>query len=392
MPPLPLEWLDEELAQLDQQGLRRRLTVRDSPQTAEVSIAGHTLVNFGANDYLGLAADPRLGDAARGVIDSHGWGSGASPLVSGRSGGHAQLEQAIAQFEGTEAALVFSSGFAANAGTIPALVGEGDAILADRQNHASLIDGCRLSKAERFIYPHGDCLSLAALLADTQGYRRRLIVTDSLFSMDGDLAPLVEIGRLAAEHNAMLLVDEAHATGVWGRSGRGVVEHLAEQAPELEQQVTVRIGTLSKAIGASGGFVAGTARLIEWLANTARSYVFSTACEAASAAAATAALRIIRSEPYRRTDLLARAQSLRQTLQQRGWNLAGSESQIIPVVVGDANRTMQFANRLREAGLYVPGIRPPTVPTGTSRLRISLSYLHTDAQLARLVEGIGYPS
>lgn len=392
MIPSSLDWLGDALVNLDQQGLLRRLANRDTAQTAEVSIDGRRLINFGANDYLGLAADPRLGEAACSAIEQLGWGSGASPLVSGRSHFHAELEQAIADFEATEAALVFPSGFAANAGTIPALVGEGDVILADAGNHASLIDGCRLAKAARLVYPHGDWRSLESLLADTGRYRRRLIVTDSLFSMDGDLAPLVEIGRLADEHNAMLLVDEAHATGVWGARGRGVVEHLAADVPQLEQQVAVRVGTLSKAIGASGGFVAGSRLLIEWLANTARSYVFSTASEAASAAAATKAFEIVRDEPHRRTELLTRAANLRQTLAQRGWDLSGSASQIIPLVVGDERRTMELALRLRDQGIYVPGIRPPTVPPGTSRLRISLSYLHTDEQIERLVDAVGRPS
>ncbi len=392
MAPSSLDWLDDELARLDEQGLLRRLTVRDSPQLAEVSIDGRRLVNFGANDYLGLAADARLGAAAHAAVERLGWGSGASPLVSGRSCVHADLERDIAEFEGTESALLFPSGFAANAGIIPALVGDGDAILSDCGNHASLIDGCRLSKAERFIYPHGDRHSLAALLHDTRRYRHRLIATDSLFSMDGDVAPLVEIGQLAAEHNAMLLVDEAHATGVWGPRGRGIVEHLAAEAPELEQQVAVRIGTLSKAIGASGGFVAGPAKLIDWLANTARSYVFSTASEAASAAASMAALQIVRDEPHRRVELLARAAWLRDVLAGRGWNIAGSASQIIPVVIGDPHLTMQLAEQLKAAGLYVPGIRPPTVPEGTSRLRISLSYLHTDEQVGRLVDVLGSPT
>lgn len=389
MIPPSLAWLEHSLTRLDEQSLRRRQSVRASTQAAEVTIDGHRLVNFGANDYLGLAADPRLAEAARGAIDRVGCGSGASPLVSGRSSVHAELEQAIARFEGTEAALVFPSGFAANAGTIPALVGEGDCILADANNHASLIDGCRLSKAERFIYPHSDWRSLAALLAETSRYRRRLIVTDSLFSMDGDFAPLVEIGALAAEHQAMLLVDEAHATGVWGERGRGIVEHLTAGAPQLDEQVAVRIGTLSKALGACGGFVAGPRLLVDWLANTARSYVFSTAGAAATSAAAQAALDIVQGEPNRRRELLERAGWLRETLLARGWELAGSTSQIIPVVVGDADRTMQLAAELRGRGLYVPGIRPPTVAEGTSRLRISLSYLHTQQQVERLVDALG---
>jgi 8-amino-7-oxononanoate synthase len=207
--------------------------------------------------------------------------------------------------------------------------------------------------------------------------------------MDGDVAPLVEIGELADEYNAMLLVDEAHATGVWGAEGRGLVEHFSATSPQLEQQATIRVGTLSKALGACGGFVVGPSELIEWLANSARSYVFSTAGMAASAAAAIAALDIVRDEPHRRTELLTRAAILREQLVDRGWDIAGSESQVIPVVVGDADQTLVLASKLREAGLYVPAIRPPTVPEGSSRLRISLSWLHTAEQIGRLVEALG---
>lgn len=389
MVPASLRWLDESLDRLEHNNLRRKLAVRKSNQAAEVTLDDARLLNFGANDYLGLAADPRLAQAARTAIDQAGWGSGASPLVSGRSAVHAELEAAIARFEGVEAALVFTSGFAANAGAIPALVGQGDLILADANNHASLIDGCRLAKAERYIYPHGDCRAVEQTLRNASHYRRRLIVTDSLFSMDGDMAPLVELGHLAEQYDCMLLVDEAHATGVWGSHGRGVVEHLAAEAPQLEQQVTIRVGTLSKGLGGGGGFVAGCAPLVDWLANTARTYVFSTAGTAATAAAAQAALEIVQSEPHRRAELLAKAVWLREQLSSQGWNLAGSVSQIIPVVIGSAEHTMQTATKLRDQGFYVPGIRPPTVPEGSSRLRISLSYLHTTEQIGRLADAIG---
>ncbi len=386
----PLHWLPEQLDRLDRDGLRRRLAERASPQGAEVMIDGQRLVNFGANDYLGLAADPRLGDAAIAAIASAGWGSGASPLVSGRSSEHAQLEVELARWEGTEAALLFPSGFAANAGTIPSLVGRGDALYADAKNHASLIDGARLSKAERWVYPHNDWRALAMRLEEGKGqYRRRLIVTDSLFSMDGDFAPLVEIGQLAEEYNAMLMVDEAHATGVWGPTGRGIVEHLAAEAPALERQVTLRVGTLSKALGASGGFVCGPQMLIDWLANKARTYVYSTAAEAASPAAGLAAIRVVEKEPERRTQLLERSRSLRETLAGQGWDLAGSTSQIVPMVIGSAEQTMKLATQLREAGLFVPGIRPPTVAKGQARLRVSLSYLHSAEAIERLVLLLG---
>ncbi len=220
----PLAWIDGALGRLDDAGLRRHLSVREGPQSARVVIDGEKLINFGCNDYLGLAADERVIAAAVDVTQREGWGSGASPLVSGRSQAHATLERRLAEFEGAEAALVFPSGFAANAGIIPALVEDEDAIFGDAKNHASLIDGCRLSKAARFVYPHGDCDALEKLLQSADRFRRRLIVTDTLFSMDGDLAPLAELAELAHKYDAMLMVDEAHATGVFGENGRGVVE------------------------------------------------------------------------------------------------------------------------------------------------------------------------
>ncbi|MEM8864021.1 MAG: 8-amino-7-oxononanoate synthase [Planctomycetota bacterium] len=382
----PLGWIDEQLAQLDKQGLRRVLATRDGSQAAVTEVDGRRLVNFSANDYLGLAADPRLQAAAREATETAGWGSGASPLVTGRSTWHQRLERRLAEFEGAEATLLFPSGFAANAGVIPALVDEGDALFGDAKNHASIIDGCRLSRADRFVYPHNDADALARLLREQTGYRRRLIVTDSLFSMDGDIAPLDRLAELAVEHNAMLLVDEAHATGVWGPTGRGVVEHFAAQTPIVEQAVTVRIGTLSKALGSHGGFVSGSQALIDWLANRARSYVFSTAAPAALAAAGLAGLDAAEQEPDRRIELLARAERLRQWLNKAGFDTGASVSQIVPVRLGDPNQTMQLAAMLREAGLLVPGIRPPSVPEGESLLRVSLCHGHTDEDCRRLVD------
>jgi 8-amino-7-oxononanoate synthase len=368
----PLAWIDASLEQLERDGLRRQLTIRSGPQTSRVNIGGRELINFGSNDYLGLAADVRLVAAAREASEREGWGSGASPLVSGRSESHAELEQRLAEFEGAEGAIVFPSGFAANAGTIPALAEESDAIFGDAKNHASLIDGCRLSKAARFVYPHADCDALEELLRKGAGFRRRLVVTDSVFSMDGDLAPLVRFAELAEEYDAMLLVDEAHATGVFGERGVGVVENLG-----VHERVHIRIGTLSKAFGTGGGFVCGRQTLIDWLANRARTYVFSTAQPAATSAAGLAALEIVKSEPWRRRELLERAADLRLRLKEQGWNTGHSESQIIPLMVGDPEQTMTLAKALREAGFFVPGIRPPSVPEGESLLRLSLCWHHT---------------
>jgi len=379
----PLAWIDRELSSLDEQGLRRRLATRHGRQTARVTIHGRELVNFGSNDYLALAADPRLAEAAAAVASQEGWGSGASPLIAGRSQAHQQLEQRLAEFEGTEAALVFPTGFAANCGAISALVGPGDVVFTDRKNHASLLDGCRLSRADVRVYPHGDCRRLDRLLSKATAYRRRLIVTDSLFSMDGDLAPLDDLADLAGRHSSMLLIDEAHATGVFGPQGRGVAEHLG-----VEERVHVRVGTLSKALGSMGGFVAGSSSLVEWLVNRARPYVFSTAAPAPVAAAALAAVDILRDEPHRREGLLARADGLRKQLVRQGWSVGKSASQIIPVVVGQPERAMQLAAALRERGLFLPAIRPPTVPRGEACLRISLTFGHTQEMLDQLAEAL----
>ncbi len=385
----PLSWIDAELASLEEKHLLRRLSMRDGPQSAQLSLDGRELVNFGSNDYLALAADPRLTAAVADALAHEGWGSGASPLITGHAALHRQVEERLARFEGVEAALLFTSGFAANSGAIAALVGPGDAVFCDRKNHASLFDGCRLSRADVRVYPHGDCQGLATLLeksATSQKHRRRLIATDSLFSMDGDLAPLVELADLAERFDAMLLIDEAHATGVLGSRGRGVAELLG-----VESRVHVRIGTLSKALGSVGGFVAGSRSLVEWLANRARPYVYSTAQPAAASAAALAAIDIVESEPRRRETLLARAKSLRDELHSRGWNTGASASQIIPIMVGDPRRAMELSSRLRERGLWVPAIRPPTVPEGEACLRVSLTAGHTEEMIAALLAALDTP-
>lgn len=380
----PLAWIDDALQELQRAALRRRLARRDGPQrAAKIVLDGRPLVNFGSNDYLALAADARLATAAQAAAAEYGWGSGASPLVTGRSAMHAQLERALAAFEGTEAVLLFPTGYAANLGTIPALVGKGDTIYSDALNHASLIDGCRLSGAQVAIYRHSDVGHLRELLAASPTRGRRLIVTDTLFSMEGDVAPLEALASLAQEHGAMLLVDEAHATGVFGPRGRGVCETLG-----VEAGVHIRVGTLSKALGSVGGFVAGSQRLIDWLANRARPYVFSTAAPAAAAATALQALQIVQQEPHRRAELLSRASLLRQELAQLGLPLTASQSQIVPVVLGEPARVLAAAEHLRQCGLWVPPIRPPSVPPGRALLRISLTWGHTDEHLQALVAAL----
>ena len=380
----PLGWLGGELASLEARQLRRVRPRRTSPPGAVIELGGRSLINFGSNDYLNLAADPRLATAAAECGGQHGIGAGASPLVTGYGTPLEQLERQLAEFEETAAALVFSSGFAANMGTIAALVDRHDCVLGDRLNHASLIDGCRLSGAYFRSYRHGDWQHLEQLLERHDSYRRTLIVTDTLFSMDGDLAPLVELVELAERHGAMLAVDEAHATGVFGPAGRGVVEHFG-----LAGRVPIRIGTLSKALGTGGGFVAGSQQLIDWLVQRARSYVFSTAIPASNCAAASAALDVINSQPEAGRRLLATAAGLRQRLADQGWNTADSASQIIPLIVGEPGRALELSRHLAAAGFRVPAIRPPTVPPGSSRLRISLTSAHTPEMIDSLVSELG---
>ena len=380
----PLNWIEASLEELRDLGLDRQRSQVEGPHGVVFQRNGRLCINWGCNDYLGLATDPRLATAVAEAATEVGWGAGASPLVCGRNSWHARLEAQLSRFEGAPATLLFTSGFAANVGTVASLVGAGDALYSDAKNHASLIDGCRLSRADVHIYPHGDVQALAKLLRESVRYRRRMIVTDSLFSMDGDLAPLPELAALAAEFDALLLVDEAHATGVFGAQGRGVSEALG-----VEDEVHVRVGTLSKGLGSVGGFVSGSQRLIEWLATRARPYVYSTAPPPALCAAAVAALTIIEEEPERRQQLQARSAWLRDELTDRGWQVAGSASQIIPLRIGDPRDTMALAARLEEHGHYVPGIRPPTVPAGESLLRLSLCWGHTDEMVAQLFDVLG---
>jgi len=381
----PLGWIDDQLAQLQRDGLLRILPPPLRTAGAVVELDGRRILNFASNDYLGLASDKRLARAAICATKEQGLGRAASPLICGRSEVHDALEQQLAKFQRTEAALLFPTSFAANAGVIPALVDRGDAIYGDEKNHASIIDGCRLARAERHIFPHRDTGALEALLRDSKKYRRRLIVTDSLFSMDGDLAPLPQLAELAERYDAMLMVDEAHAIGVFGKHGRGVIEHFSETDPLLESRVPIRIGTLAKALGSAGGFVCGSASLIQWLANRARTYVFSTAQPAALSAAAAVALDLVASQPERRRLLLEKARVLRQRLHEHDWDTGDSASQIIPLRTGSPASTMRLSQVLRERGIWAPGIRPPSVPEHESRIRLGLTSAHTDEMLDFLV-------
>jgi 8-amino-7-oxononanoate synthase len=374
-----------QLAEIDAIGGRRRLRTfaRSICSGGEFQLDGFDVVNFGSNDYLDLSRHPLLLASIETGVRDFGWGSGASPLVTGRSSLHEQLEQKLAEFEQAEAALLFSTGYAANMAAIVTLVGRGDGIFSDALNHASLIDGCRLSGAEVCRYSHACMDDLESQLACHRSrYERAIIVTDSLFSMDGDLAPIAKICDLAERFNCLVVVDEAHATGVYSENGAGWC-HEADCA----ERVIVRTGTLSKAIGGIGGFVVGPQSFIDLLIHRGRSYMFSTSMPALSVLAALTSLELLQKMGAERQQLRQRAMRLRRTLTEMGLDVGKGDSPIVPVYVGDSHHCVEYAGRLLKMGCYVPAIRPPTVPVGKSLLRISLSIAHKEDDYSRLVAG-----
>ncbi|NTX05097.1 8-amino-7-oxononanoate synthase [Myxococcus sp. CA040A] len=363
-------WAREELASLQARGLRRYLEPLDSPQGPVVRVGGETLVNFSSNDYLGLAASASVRAAAIAAVERYGLGTGASRLVVGDTAVHHRLEARLAAFERAEAVLLFNSGYAANTGILPALVGPGDAVFSDALNHASLVDGCRLSRARVVVYPHADVEALTKALEETPA-RRKLVVTDTVFSMDGDVAPLREIVAACRAHGAALMVDEAHATGVLGARGAGLCEELG-----LEDQVDLRMGTLSKALGGQGAYVATSRAVADLLISRARPFIYSTALPAAMCAAAEAAVEAVEKDPELRERLWRNIRRFSDGLRSMGLR-AEPRSAVFPVVLGGPERALEAARKLREAGVLVKAIRPPTVPEGTSRLRFCLSAAHT---------------
>ena len=363
--------------------LERTLRVVARREGAVVETKLGTAVDFSSNDYLGLATHPRLAEAATNAIKEYGIGAGASRLISGNNPEHVALETELAEYFEADQALTFANGYAANVGIIPALVGRGDAVFADTLNHASLIDGCRLSRATVHVYPHLDAAALAMLLQEHRGASRRaLIVTDGLFSMDGDRAPITEIVDLARQYDAWTYVDDAHAVGVLGVDGRG-----SASAARRQGQVDVTVGTLGKAFGAAGAFVYGSDTLIQYLVNRARSFIFSTAMMPAQAAAVREALRMIRFEPTHREKLLANAIRMTRMLHGAGIQaLGGAGSHIVPIMIGDAGEAVLVGAQLATRGYLVGALRPPTVPNGSSRLRITVSAAHTPLQIGGLAE------
>jgi len=360
----------EELQSLESRGMRRSLKTVTGPQRSETTLGGQPMTILCSNNYLGLADHPRLGELAAAMTREFGCSSGASRLISGTMTLHRQLEEELAAFKGTEGALVYNCGYMANLGVLSTVVDDGDVVFSDALNHASIVDGCRLSRAEVRIYRHGDAGHLAELLRrHGPSYRRRLVVTDSVFSMDGDLAPLPEIAALAKEHDALLLVDDAHATGVLGRGGRGSASHF--QLPP--DSIDLLMGTLGKAMGSCGAFVAGRREYLDYLMNKSRSFIYTTALPPAVLGASLAAVRLLQEEPELVDELRQKAGYFRRGLRKLGFEVADDPTPIIPVVVGDPALTMRLSEQFLQAGVFIQGIRPPTVEPGSSRLRVTIT-------------------
>jgi len=386
-------WLDEfpaRMAELDQNHLRRQRRVVTPESGARLRVDGHSMLAFCSNDYLGLATHPALVQAACDAAQAYGVGSGGSPLVSGHSAANAALEQELATFVGLERALYFYAGYATNTGIIPALVASGDAIFSDSLNHACLIDGARLSRAQIHRYAHADLAALARELAQSSA-RRKLVISDAVFSMDGDSADITALLALCEQHDALLLLDDAHGFGVLGPQGRGSLAAAGLIGPKASRRV-LYMATLGKAAGVAGAFVAGHEALLEWLLQKTRSYIFATAAPALLASALRASLQLIEQEDWRRTHLqhlITRLRSgLTAGLQGSGWQLSDSQTAIQPLLIGRNDDALAVMDGLRLRGIWVPAIRPPTVPEGTARLRIALSAAHTEADVDQLIEAV----
>ncbi len=360
----PLQYLDEALAQLERDGLHRSLRQLQGEQLPRARFDGRDVINLSSNNYLGLTTHPKMREAALEAVRSLGVGTGSVRTIAGTMDLHMELERRIAAFKKTEASVVFQSGFAANAGTVSALLGKGDLILSDELNHASIIDGARLSRADIKVFPHRDVAALEKLLHETRDVKRRLVITDGVFSMDGDIAPLPQIAALARAHGAIMMIDDAHSSGVLGRAGRGTVDHF-----DIHGQVDVQVGTLSKAIGVLGGYVCGSKR------NEDRE------ASAAVAAACLVAFDVLEQEPERIQRLWSNTKRFKDGLLSLGFNTGKSETPITPVMVGEGDLAMRFSDRLFERGVFAQGIGYPTVAKGKARLRTIVTATHTDEDL-----------
>lgn len=373
----PLAWIDDEIAALKEAGLYTHIRVIDSPQGAWLTIDGRRVLNLCSNNYLGLANHPRLVQAAKEAMDTYGVGPAAVRTIAGTMSLHVELERRLAAFKGVEAAITFQSGFTANLGTIPAIVGREDVIFSDQLNHASIIDGCRLSRAKIIAYPHNDVDALEDLIKEHRAnYRRALVVTDGVFSMDGDIAPLPQLAEVAKRHNCILMVDDAHGEGVLGRGGRGIVDHFG-----LHGVVDIEVGTLSKAFGVVGGVVAGSKRLVEWLRQRGRPFLFSSAMTVPDVAACLAALDLLEESTELVDRLWENARYFKAEMQALGFDTGQSETPITPVMLGEAPLAQTFSRRLFEEGVFATAIGYPTVPRGAARIRVMPSAAHTKEDL-----------
>lgn len=381
-----MKWpaLEAELSALKQKDLYREPALIGGRLGGRLRSRGREYLDFSSNDYLGLSTEPSVMASAERAVRQYGAGSGASRLVSGSLEIHAVLERALASFKREEAALVFSSGYMAALGAVSALLNQEDLVLVDRLDHASLIDAARLSRAKFEVYPHADVDALDRLLARSEKrYRRKLVITDAYFSMDGRVAPLKELLERCERHGALLMIDEAHSTGVYGKSGRGLTEHFG-----LAGKVPVVMGTLSKALGSAGGFIAGDRTMIDMLVNRARSFIYTTAPAPAASGAALASLRLIEKNATRTKKLWQNIRDARERLTALGLDLGGSEGPVIPVMVRDTARTLRLSRQLRSCGIFAPAIRPPTVPKDTDRIRLSISASHSAEDIGRLADSL----
>lgn len=377
-----LDWIDDELKALHEQGLYNRIRTIQSPQGAWLKVDGKDVLNFCSNNYLGLANHPRLVEAARQAVQKYGVGPAAVRSIAGTMDLHVELERRLAAFKGVEAAITFQSGFNANLGTIPALVGKEDVIFSDELNHASIIDGCRLSGATIVRYTHNDVQDLEHKIQEWQGkYRRALIVTDGVFSMDGDIAPLPEIYEVARRHDILLMVDDAHGEGVLGRGGRGIVDHF-----DLHGKVDIEVGTLSKAFGVVGGVVAGNARIVEWLRQRGRPFLFSSAMTVPDVAACLAALDLLEESTHLVEKLWENTRYFKAEMKRLGFDTGKSQTPITPIMLGEAPLAQEFSRRLFDEGVFAMAIGYPTVPKGKARIRVMISAAHERQDLDKGLE------
>ncbi len=382
MPKAQLEYISSELQKLREQGLYQKLRILQGEQLPVAHFDGREVINLSSNNYLGLTTHPKLKQRALEAIEKFGVGSGAVRTIAGTMTLHMQLEEKIAQFKNVEAAVVFQSGFTANAGAVQALIGPEDVIISDELNHASIIDGCRLSKAEIKRFPHKDVEACEKILKGISPHKgRKLLITDGVFSMEGDIAPLPQLVELAGKYGCIMMIDDAHASGVLGRNGRGTVDHFG-----LHGRVDIQVGTLSKAIGALGGYICSSRDVIEFLYHRGRPFLFSTSHPPSVAATCLAAFELLDEEPQLVEKLWENTRFFKEGLQKLGFNTGASETPITPVMVGDAALAHQLSRELFQAGVFAQGIGYPTVPSGRARIRTIVTATHTHAQLARALE------